>query len=451
MHSRIFFSAFSYLGICVRLKSFITIFITLNIFLIYFPARAEKTYAFYFGGGGEPQEKKETMFLDDLKDFNQLLKNKSWSPIVLHNGGHPVDDAWIKQSMPKATSPFNKKELDKTLKDAEDKIQSGQIKPGDQMMIIITTHGLPNDGSEVTHQIAVNDGDVSVAKLQQVKELAEKKGVRLAIIDTSCYGSESLTLASDKTCVISMSDQTTSNSLDGHTFFEGLGAEKNLEDAFLEGRTKADISTAQPQISTETGRFLRNKLKALSRAAQDSRGLVVDGKVQDSCKYNQKNIDDLKALLTEINSGDDIKNDPQTSEWMKTLEVHRKKELEVYRLIEQVKKSDTELCYKMSEVYQKCRKMSELEVMLSAYEDDVAKKNDPDGISKYTVGSIKKLLESSQYQQYKAQVNKVELLAKETDSKKYEIAKIEKAIYNQQYKKFSTANKSENPCRKFKL
>ncbi len=424
---------------------------TLNIVLFCDYAMAEKTYAYYFGGGGDPAELKETIFFDDLKDFSKVSKNKTWSATLLHDGGHPVDDAWIRQNLPKSNAHFTTKEFEKTLKDAEGKIQSGQIKAGEQMMVFISTHGRENDGTELTHQIATNDGHINVSQLRNLKELAEKKGVHLAIIDTSCFGGESISLGSDKTCVISMSDQTTANALDSSTFLAALGTEKNLEDAFIVGRKKADISTAQPQISTETGLFIRNKLKALSRAAQASDSLVVGRKVQDSCKYNQKNIDDLKAILAELNSGADTKSDPQVSEWVKTLELHRKKELEVVRQIELVKKGDTELCYKMSDAYEKCRKMSELEEMLSAYEDDVAKKNDPNGISKYTVASIKKLIAGSKYQQYKAQVDKVELLAKEVDSKKQEIAKIEKAIYNQQYKKFSTANKSENPCRNFKL
>ncbi len=223
-----------------------------------------------FGGGGEPKGD-TTIFDSGMETFGKNLKKARWNYEVSFNGGHNTTETILKDHFPSPITPtteFTDVKFDQLLIDYKQKILSGTIKPGDQLMIIINSHGASKDLNGETHKISAKGGAatdlnnlqgsklVSLDKLSEIVKLANDKGINLGIVDLSCHSGNTLALKKDapNLCIVTASGPV-HYGFAGPTafidkFFSNLTPGTNLEEAFLKGRLESN-DAAYPMISTD--------------------------------------------------------------------------------------------------------------------------------------------------------------------------------------------------------
>jgi len=240
---------------------------TISLLVCSHSALAERSLAF-IGGGGEPENLNTTIFDETLNSLDKYLQKNRWKSTISFNGAHSQTEAIMTMKFPDALSKnnFTPNNYNAIIKNYENQIATGQLKAGDQLMVIIDSHGAMKTNRESTHQIAVGAqtrqtslNDLSGAKtisldsLSNLSKLANSKGVKLAIIDFSCHSGNSLSLANEKTCVIS---STGTNHFGYNTFSEAfiekMKEGKSLEEVFLNTR-KEITDNSFPMISTPEG------------------------------------------------------------------------------------------------------------------------------------------------------------------------------------------------------
>lgn len=249
------------------------------------PALAGKHLAF-IGGGGEPVGP-STIFDHNIEHVASYANSSASDVRVSFNGGHKFTETKLKEKFPAnklaSISPSNYEAL---IAQYESQLQSGAIKAGDQLLVIIDSHGALRVGNQISHSIAAGPGQppdlttlsgnalVSMDRLKQLSELAEHKGVKLGILDFSCHSGASLVLANSKTCVVT-STGPESFGYGSETSFSGLFTRgmlpgKNLEEVFLDSRSKANEQDfGFPMISSPEGTDAQNQIYPVLRRYMD--------------------------------------------------------------------------------------------------------------------------------------------------------------------------------------
>ena len=240
-------------------------FVSFNIF-------AAKDSIIIIGGGGEALDAVETQFdgsVEALGEFYQ--QNKDYKVIVNFNGGHSTTESIIESKFIGAEikNNFTSKSYEKIISDLVTQLESNQIPTGGKILIFIDSHGSEKDGE--THSIStsnsavlnMNSGGLSMVSLDKLKilsKLAEKKNVKLGIIDGSCHAGNSLKLANSKTCVIAASGPLHySYPVFASTFAKKMQKNKNLEEIFLE-TSKEVNGLGFPMISSPIGIIIQNEI-----------------------------------------------------------------------------------------------------------------------------------------------------------------------------------------------
>ena len=260
------------------------------LILLSLPAFAEPAkYLGLIGGGMEPQKNAGTIFDDDIPLVGNFGKKAGYETTAIFNGGHPATESLLTSHIG-PTPPFAAASFEKMIADYETKIKSGTIKSGDQLLLIVHTHGAKRgtgkDSNEATHGIGFGivegtmdyttlgtsgssysnphpTGTVTLDRLKTLATLADQKGVKLAIVDSSCHSGGSIALGTPNTCVVS---STGYNNL-GYSnfspdFLKRFKAGKSLEEVFLQTRER-DYTPAFPMISSPVGVDLQNELYPL--------------------------------------------------------------------------------------------------------------------------------------------------------------------------------------------
>jgi hypothetical protein len=235
------------------------------------------------GGGGEPAGS-TTIFdgkLGLVSNFTNS-KNSKWNVSHNFNGGHATTESILSTRFQnsKDLGDFTEVNFKKNIAELVRQIEVGELKAGDQLMVFIDSHGAVNRGNEKSHSIAMSYGAAteltnlsgakvsSVDSLEELVKIANNNGIKLALLDFSCFSGNTLKLASANTCVISGSgekqysyaeirkaDDTSKASTFGAKFFQNMKAGKNLEELFIDAREDT-ISADFPMISTETGKLV---------------------------------------------------------------------------------------------------------------------------------------------------------------------------------------------------
>ena len=165
--------------------------ISFLVFLLFINIAQADNYMLFMGGGGEPAGDK-TIFDNDIITLGKSLKNSNWKYKVAFDGGHKETENAISQSLPedKDKLPFTSENYLKIINDYKNKIENGEIKSGDQLMVMLDTHGAANDSpgpNNLTHQVATIGGKaqnlntlsgsttVSLDNLQSLIDVANKK------------------------------------------------------------------------------------------------------------------------------------------------------------------------------------------------------------------------------------------------------------------------------------
>ncbi len=230
-----------------------------------------KNYLYLFGAGGESAAKTDTIFDGDIKITGEkLVQKENWEVHALINGGHAKTEAIANTVFKQASQvdTFTSQHYNEYLKSILQKIKSGQIKKGDQLVIQINTHGArqKNSINQIGHSVTANNGLVDFNLLKEVTQLANKQSIDTAVLDFSCFSGATQDLSSNHTCVVSASGEynvafvNQSNTFT-RQFISQIGTNKNLEEMFLNARTyKNTTDPSFPTISTEQGKAIYEDL-----------------------------------------------------------------------------------------------------------------------------------------------------------------------------------------------
>lgn len=234
------------------------------------------------GGGGEPQGSK-TIFDQSMAILGDNLKQSGkWKYEASFNGGHAETESIMSNRYPPAQSPrtdFTAENYKKMIEDYKARILFGEIKEGDQLIIMVNTHGAENAPSTIpgvenktkTHKIAVTGGTstgptnlnnlsgsklVSMDDLEELVKLTNDRGIKLGIIDLSCHSGNTMALKKNapNTCIVAATGPkhygfSGGNSF-GDTFMRNFKSGSTLEAAYLNARIQSDDASF-PMISTD--------------------------------------------------------------------------------------------------------------------------------------------------------------------------------------------------------
>lgn len=237
---------------------------------------AQNKFMAIMGGGAEPQDKETTIFDADVTELGSFLnRTTTWRPTITFNGGHTTTEGLIANGIGRrgvANTQFTKAEYERTIEDYKRKINSGEIKSGDQLLVWISTHGAIQRDGETSHSISTSgaaaanlttlDGAplVNMDQMQSLINLASSKGIKLGIMDFSCHSGASMALSNPNTCIISSSGpKHFGYSNWGGLFGGNLKAGKSLEDVFLETLNERS-DPAFPMISSPVGKEIQDQI-----------------------------------------------------------------------------------------------------------------------------------------------------------------------------------------------
>lgn len=229
------------------------------VFFMMSPCAEARKVALVMGASGENPNVSTTNFDEGIRDGAQFLKESGFETRVLYNGQHPEGRASISRITGQTPPPFDATNIEAKLTQLENE----KFAAGDQVAIVIETHGwdTPTGG----YHCVMMEGKKcwSPARLEKVKEKLEKQGVKLAILDHSCFSGSTLGLQGPNTCVITGADHKSFALIDrGPTFWaeakknRAEGKATDLETIFAQSRA-SETKLSSPRISTQTDRNLR--------------------------------------------------------------------------------------------------------------------------------------------------------------------------------------------------
>lgn len=429
------------------------------LLLLSFSAFAKKE-TILFGGGGEPQGVNSTIFDATYANYEPFSKDSGWQARSYFNGGHAKSEALAQQKLGGANKPMTAQNMNAEISTLKERLMNGDLKAGDQLLLTIATHG-EKKATESTHKIATTDGVFNVDELKSLRDLAEKKGVSLAIIDFSCYSGNTLKLGSDKTCVISGAADTVAYNTSAQTLSKNLKKGASLEQAFLKSRLDKNIIVrAAPQISTDAGQKTLNATEILSASMAEKgaieavpRGVCIG--INNFYSYGK-----LSSQLHAIGVGNSPftyaktligVEQPTTQPLMNKLEAALKNYKEA--------RANVQASYdKMQGFKEKCLVVSgeqlcgDNEAWLNSYseiKDKVAKgARDSKSLNELTtIQSYIKGPEFRKWEEARADFKGQPNLYKEADN----VASVERDVYQALYEEYSESSKKPNPCRDFIL
>ncbi len=242
---------------------------------------AQTLHMAVLGGSGEPHKtwdgrpNETTIFDAGLERMGQFHRSHpSIRTEVLFNGGHSQTEELARRGFG-GSRPFTAQSFYQIIEEYKRKLNAGEIKNGENILINLYSHGATRDAGESSHKIAAGSGPltnyddmagtttVSVDALKSLRDLAKSKGVKIGIVDLSCHSGNTLALADENTCVISATGPNHYSGAGSMSFgavFSGaLRPGKSLEDAYLTARSQFNDASF-PMISSPAGREIQERL-----------------------------------------------------------------------------------------------------------------------------------------------------------------------------------------------
>lgn len=234
------------------------------------PLKAEN-FMLIMGGGGEPNGN-TTIFDSTMKTLGNNLKSVDWKYQASFNGGHSTTEQIMSSEYPTPTTPrtdFTPENYAKLIEEYKAKILLGEIGQGDQLMIIMNTHGAAKyDQKNKTHKVSASGGEaqdlnnlsgsklVDMDALEELVKLTNEKGIKLGLVDLSCHSGNTMALKKDapNTCIITATGPNhygfAGDAAFSGQFMKNLKKGTTLEKAFLEARSDS-VDASFPMISTD--------------------------------------------------------------------------------------------------------------------------------------------------------------------------------------------------------
>lgn len=275
--------------------------------------------ALVWGGGGEHSSYTSTMFDRDMRAWLGRLQGANYEIRIAYGTGFSDSEKMVNEVL---GSGFNNEAFTPT--SVQDQVQDlirrlslsgeGSLKSGDQIFVLIDTHGespIKTPGA-LTHFVRTGYGDTPEKRegflldvLQPLKVEAEKRGVKLAIVDLSCYGGSTLALAGAKTCVIAASAaEEPSYQHFALKMASSVRPQRNLESSYLEARKYVDsfglnaegtssAYLASPEISSFAHSM--TKMYFLSNISHLAPQLKLENTPCVSCQKHQAYLQEVHA------------------------------------------------------------------------------------------------------------------------------------------------------------
>lgn len=394
------------------------------------------------GGGGD--EGRETIFDSAYETLMTNATLTPWNKVSVFNGGHSKTNWMIENTAKVKNKTATTSQLNSTINELTTSIQKGSLKKGDQLFLTIASHGLAHSDNSTTHSVATNDGEFNLDSLKKLRDLAEIKGIKLAIYDASCYSGESLKLGSNKTCVVTSAGENVGYNITANEFAKRIRPGANLEEIFLDIRDNLPNIPSTPQISSPAGKKAFDTTKDISRAMMDLDKLKSADKKHTEpflaqCTHFKKLQSEVQTLAQEA-----AKAEPLAS-LRKAIDTYNQKRKSVQSKIEQVHQLGARKCISYSEDWNLCGTLNELETSYNVLSADPKKHSEVDKL-KFT--AVKKFIKSEEFTKWKnatAGLRGLPTLAPEAER----VAAEEKKLYTTLYKKYSQQLKEPNPCKDF--
>lgn len=461
------------------------------------------------GGSGDP-DGASTIFDGTVEALGKNLQaSNQWKYQASFNGGHSKTETLLKAgfSRPVApTTPFTEKSYKDLIRDYKAKINSGEIANGDQLIIIIDSHGAEKSKDEVTHFISVNGEKKSPEKksginnydtlsgsdvvtldpLAELIKLTNEKGIKLGIVDMSCHSGNTQALKKNapNTCIVT-STGPVHYGFAGPTTFNGQFLQKlktgvNLEQAFLEARL-ASQDNAYPMISTQEGNDISSEvynsitpyLYYVSPATDKITKYITKNSNDQMICMREAQFTDLISKIDQLQAATSGKKNGYNGEELKRLLVNYKSQQD--SMIKTLNKMGSSVADKIetfsAPIVDKKGKSAQPDILKLSWK--TIANSDPDSTLSYFKGQLattKDAGERSEYQAVianwtKVKAKKAELLSKYPEMSKldqaskelvtrmgenyqavFAIAQQEKKFYDELYRKKQGGNSSD-PCR----
>lgn len=283
----------------------------------------------YLGGSGDPAGD-TTIFDSKIGAISSFIRSaENHAPMnveVAFDGGHRTTENLLRENFSgRSVRQFNNTSFEGLIADYERKLNAGTIKSGDQLMLLIDSHGSQPLPNSKTHHISAGrgqvssllsfsgNGSVSLDRLENLTRLAEAKGVKLAILDFSCHSGATLSLANSKTCVIAASGPQSfsyggsSPHMFSNSFVNKLLPGRNLEEIYLMARSSS-YDPSFPMISTPEGVRAQETLYPILMKYLNSHELTYDkfapeiekSVSSNSCEEEPGEVETLLRLSREL-------------------------------------------------------------------------------------------------------------------------------------------------------
>lgn len=239
---------------------------------------AKSTYVL-MGAGGEPKDSPTTQFdmsLRNMSDYYQGSKNR-YDAYIAVNGGHTETTRLVNERFAGAnieSNGFLDQTYNSILENIKNKLNNNEYSSSDKILINIDTHGGEPVANVPGHTISTSAAamssmntsgatSVNTYKLKEIVDLANSKGIKIAIIDHSCHSGATMDLQNENTCVITASTANQYALSDfSNNFANFMRSGKSLEDVFLDTRN-ASMATPFPLINSPVGLKVQEELSAV--------------------------------------------------------------------------------------------------------------------------------------------------------------------------------------------
>lgn len=374
------------------------------------------------------------------------MQKSGWSSRTYFDGGHAKNAAEAAAATKNQNQDFTASHFNQAMTDLKTEIKSGRFTSGDQIYLQISTHGEPAEAGEFTHKVRGVDSAVDLSGLRELRDLAEAKGIHLAIVDMSCHSGATQALATDKTCVVSMAGDNLAYNGDAENFSARIAAGRSLEDVFLGGRS-ANSSPGFPQISSPAGRQVAQMFRDVEKNNDYFTDILhrecVDATATDSFKKLMKNLDALEKEeptrsfygLRYWGSGAAAAK----SDLITKVRAYQDLRRETLRAFARAQEADRGLCLQKHPGV--CIPYSRLRALSDRLRVS--------GAARAELGEYEKAMQSSDYRKWERSYADYAAKIKKLKGRAGEVGKEEREVYSMMYKKLSAADQGPNPCKEF--
>jgi hypothetical protein len=162
---------------------------------------------------------------------------------------------------------FSVANFEKYIRDLEQRIDSGEIKSGDNIMVILDTHG----SNSIPRTITDNDGSfVYEPYIRRLQSKIKGKGINLGILDGGCHSGSALSLADENTCVATVAGPEVGYTGFVEEFLNGIDKNDTMESVFHTAQIRF-VGPSSPNISTTANQLTQELLRQLNSSLLNHR------------------------------------------------------------------------------------------------------------------------------------------------------------------------------------